>query len=60
MLLKTKALQADHKVQRSQRGNNSLDNLVTLCVYCHMEEHGQLSYPMPAAKLCSKPKPRAK
>ncbi len=53
-------LQIHHKIKRSQRGNDSLDNLVTLCAYCHMEEHGQLSYTIPAAKLCTKPKPRTK
>jgi 5-methylcytosine-specific restriction endonuclease McrA len=37
-------LQVHHKIRRSQQGNDSLDNLVTLCAYCHMAEHGQLSY----------------
>jgi 5-methylcytosine-specific restriction endonuclease McrA len=49
-----------HKMKRSQLGNDSLDNLVTVCAYCQMEEHGQLSYTIPAARVCSKPKPRAK
>jgi 5-methylcytosine-specific restriction endonuclease McrA len=53
-------LQIHHKIKRSQQGNDSLDNLVTLCTYCHMEEHGQLSYTIPAARVCSKPKPRTK
>jgi len=35
-------LQIHHKMKRSQLGNDSLDNLVTLCVHCHMAEHGQL------------------
>ncbi len=37
-------LQIHHKSKRSQQGNDSLENLVTLCAYCHMEEHGQLYY----------------
>ena len=37
-------LQIYHKGRRSQQGNDSLENLVTLCAYCHMEEHGQLYY----------------
>lgn len=37
-------LQIHHKVKRSQQGNDSLENLVTLCTYCHMGEHGQLAY----------------
>ena len=37
-------LQVHHKTFRSHQGNDSLDNLVTLCAYCHMAEHGQLSY----------------
>ncbi|MBZ5672136.1 MAG: HNH endonuclease [Acidobacteriia bacterium] len=53
-------LQVHHKIKRSQQGNDALENLVTLCAYCHIEEHGQLSYPTPAARVCSKPKPRAK
>ena len=53
-------LQVHHKIKRSQLGNDSLDNLVTLCAYCHMGEHGQLSYTIPAVQACSKPKPRRK
>ncbi len=53
-------LQIHHKIKRSQLGNDSLGNLVTLCAYCHMEEHGQLSYTIPAARVCTKPKPRVK
>ena len=53
-------LQVHHKIKRSQLGNDSLDNLVTLCAYCHMGEHGQLFYPVPAVRVCSKPKPRRK
>jgi Fe-S oxidoreductase len=37
-----------------------VENLVTLCVYCHLAEHGQLFYSVPAARVCSKPKARAK
>jgi 5-methylcytosine-specific restriction endonuclease McrA len=51
-------LQVHHKIKRSQLGNDSLDNLVTLCAYCHMGEHGQLFYSVPAGRVCSKPKPR--
>jgi hypothetical protein len=41
-------------------GNDSLDNLVTLCAYCHLAEHGQLFYSVPAVRVCGKPKPRRK
>jgi len=37
-------LQVHHKTFRSRQGNDSLDNLVTLCAHCHIAEHGQLSY----------------
>jgi 5-methylcytosine-specific restriction endonuclease McrA len=37
-------LQVHHKIRRSQQGHDALANLVTLCAYCHMEEHGQLGY----------------
>ena len=37
-------LQVHHKIRRSQQGDDCLANLVTLCAYCHMAEHGQLSY----------------
>ncbi len=37
-------LQIHHKIKRSQQGNDALANLVTLCVYCHIAEHGQLCY----------------
>jgi 5-methylcytosine-specific restriction endonuclease McrA len=53
-------LQVHHRVKRSQLGNDTLDNLVTLCAYCHMAEHGHLSYTIPAIKVCRKPKPRRK
>ena len=42
-------LQIHHKVHRSQQGDDALRNLVTLCAYCHLEEHGQLSYSVAAA-----------
>ncbi len=50
-------LQIHHKTKRSQQGNDALANLVTLCAACHMGEHGQLFYSVPAARVCSKPKP---
>ena len=37
-------LQVHHKIKRSQQGNDALENLVTLCAYCHMNEHGQLCF----------------
>jgi 5-methylcytosine-specific restriction endonuclease McrA len=37
-------LQVHHQIRRSQQGHDALGNLVTLCAYCHMEEHGQLSH----------------
>jgi len=43
-------LQIHHKIRRSQLGSDSLDNLVSLCAYCHMEEHGQLSYDLRAVE----------
>ena len=51
-----KDLQVRHQTYRSRQGNDSLANLVTLCAYCHMEEHGQLSYSKAAAKQNSAPK----
>ena len=44
-------LQIHHKVYRSQQGDDALANLITLCAYCHMEQHGQLSYPAAAAQV---------
>src|SRR5438876_12354807 len=43
-------LQIHHKVHRSQRGDDARRNLATLCAYCHLEEHGQLSYSAAAAQ----------
>ncbi len=37
-------LQVHHQLRRSHQGNDSLENLVTLCAYCHIEEHGQLYF----------------
>ena len=51
-----KDLQVHHRKHRSQLGDDSLANLVTLCAYCHMEEHGQLSYSKAAMRQMS---PRA-
>jgi 5-methylcytosine-specific restriction endonuclease McrA len=38
------SLQVHHKIKRSQQGSDLLENLATLCAYCHMEAHGQLCY----------------
>jgi len=51
-------LQVHHRIKRSQQGNDALGNLVSLCAHCHLEEHGQLSYTVPAIRICSKPQPR--
>jgi len=53
-------LQVHHGTKRSQQGNDSLGNLVTLCMYCHMAEHGQLFYSVPAARVCRTAEPRTK
>jgi len=53
-------LQVHHKIRRTHQGNDALANLVTLCAYCHMAEHGQLFYSTPAVRICSKPKPRSR
>jgi 5-methylcytosine-specific restriction endonuclease McrA len=50
-----KDLQVHHKVRRSQQGHDALANLVTLCAYCHMAEHGQLSYYASATKEYRRP-----
>ena len=49
-------LQVHHKVHRSQQGDDSLANLITLCAYCHMEEHGQLYFEPKAIQVTAKPK----
>jgi 5-methylcytosine-specific restriction enzyme A len=53
-------LQIHHRIKRSQQGDDALGNLVVLCAYCHMAEHGQLFYTVPAIIVCAKPKPRRK
>jgi 5-methylcytosine-specific restriction endonuclease McrA len=53
-------LQVHHKTKRSQQGDDALENLVTLCAYCHMAEHGQLFYSVPAMRACRKPKAASK
>jgi 5-methylcytosine-specific restriction endonuclease McrA len=53
-------LQVHHQIKRSQQGDDALANLVTLCAYCHMVEHGQLIYSIAAIRICGKPKPRRK
>jgi 5-methylcytosine-specific restriction endonuclease McrA len=47
-------LQIHHKIKRSQRGDDTLGNLVTLCAYCHMAEHGQLCFEPKALSTISK------
>ena len=47
-------LQVHHEVRRSQQGDDSLANLITLCAYCHMAEHGQLSYDVGALEAVKK------
>ena len=37
---------------RKGLGHDSLENLEMLCAYCHLAEHGQLSYTIPAARVC--------
>ena len=37
-------LQIHHQVKRSQLGDDALQNLVTLCAYCHLKVHGQLHW----------------
>jgi len=37
-------LQVHHQIRRSQRRHDSLANLVTLCAFCHLGEHGQLYF----------------
>ncbi len=48
-------LQVHHKIHRSQQGDDSLANLITLCVYCHLQEHGQLYFEPQAIKITAKP-----
>ncbi len=51
-------LQVHHQIRRSRQGNDSLENLVTLCAYCHMEEHGQLYFDPRAIQAAAKPETR--
>ncbi len=44
-------LQIHHQIKRSHQGNDALQNLVTLCSYCHMGEHGQLLFSTLTAKM---------
>jgi 5-methylcytosine-specific restriction endonuclease McrA len=53
-------LQVHHKMRRSQQGDDALANLVTLCAYCHMEEHGQLCHQMDAVKTIPTPDVRGR
>jgi 5-methylcytosine-specific restriction endonuclease McrA len=53
-------LQVHHQIKRSQQGDDALANLVTLCARCHMAEHGQLFYSIPAIRVCCKSEPRRK
>jgi 5-methylcytosine-specific restriction endonuclease McrA len=50
-------LQVHHQIKRSQQGDDALPNLVTLCAYCHLAEHGRLCYSVPGVRISSKPKP---
>jgi len=47
-------LQVHHRTKRSQQGDDALRNLVTLCAYCHMAEHGQLGYDERATGVIAK------
>jgi 5-methylcytosine-specific restriction endonuclease McrA len=49
-----KDLQVHHRIRRSQQGHDALGNLVTLCAYCHMAEHGQLGYEAKAMEAIKK------
>jgi hypothetical protein len=51
-----KNLQVHQRKYRVQLGDGRLSNLVTLCAYCRMEEHGQLSFTRAAAKNNSGPR----
>jgi 5-methylcytosine-specific restriction endonuclease McrA len=48
--------QVHHKNKRSHQGNDALENLVTLCAYCHMAEHGQLYFEPKATAPIKKPR----
>ncbi len=51
-------LQVHHKIRRSQQGDDCLANLITLCVHCHMKEHGQLYFEPGAIQITAEPKAR--
>ena len=53
-------LQVHHKIETSRQGDDALANLVTLCAYCQLAEHRQLSYSVPAVRISRKPKPGGK
>jgi 5-methylcytosine-specific restriction endonuclease McrA len=35
-------LEVHHLIKRSQLGNDSMDNLITLCAHCHRDCHNKL------------------
>jgi 5-methylcytosine-specific restriction endonuclease McrA len=51
-------LQIHHKIKRSHQGREALENLVTLCAYCHLAEHGQLRFEARAVGTIGKQMPR--
>ena len=53
-------LQVHHRIKRSHQGDDSLGNLVTLCAYCHMAEHGQLYFEPKAIQVTSKAQARGR
>jgi len=55
-----KDLQVHHQIRRSQQGHDALANLVTLCAYCHMAEHGQLAFETRAIDAIKKPAERGR
>ncbi len=48
-----KDLQIHHKTKRSHQGHDELSNLITLCAYCHLEEHGRPFYSVQTARQCA-------
>jgi 5-methylcytosine-specific restriction endonuclease McrA len=46
-------LQVHHKTKRSQQGNDSLENLVTIFAYCHLAEHGQFFHTVLVVRICA-------
>jgi 5-methylcytosine-specific restriction endonuclease McrA len=53
-------LQIHHQIKRSQQGDDTLGNLVTLCAYCHLAEHGQLYFEPRAIQVAAKPQARGR